>query len=77
MVDVTQTADQDTRSVQVESTPQRARWAASAQCSLLGHLCPSSDRQTVRFFLILSILLGWQSRQLNFIMAYPQARHYT
>ena len=29
--------------------------------------------QTVRFFLILSILLGWQSRQLDFIMAYPQA----
>ena len=29
--------------------------------------------QTVRFFLILSILLGWQSRQLDFVMAYPQA----
>ena len=29
--------------------------------------------QTVLFFLILSILLGWQSRQLDFVMAYPQA----
>ena len=29
--------------------------------------------QTVRFFLILSIHLGWQSRQLDFVMAYPQA----
>ena len=29
--------------------------------------------QTVRLFLILSLLLGWQSRQLDFIMAYPQA----
>ena len=29
--------------------------------------------QTVRIFLILSILLGWQSRQLDFVMAYPQA----
>ena len=29
--------------------------------------------QTVRFFLILSVLLGWQSRQLDFVMAYPQA----
>ena len=29
--------------------------------------------QTVCLFLILSILLGWQSRQLDFIMAYPQA----
>ena len=29
--------------------------------------------QTVRLFLILSILLGWQSRQLDFIMAYHQA----
>ena len=29
--------------------------------------------QTVRFFLILSILLGWRSRQLDFVMAYPQA----
>ena len=29
--------------------------------------------QTVRLFLILSILLGWQSRQLDFVMAYPQA----
>ena len=29
--------------------------------------------QTVRFFVILSLLLGWQSRQLDFVMAYPQA----
>ena len=29
--------------------------------------------QTVRLFLILSLLLGWQSRQLDFIIAYPQA----
>ena len=28
--------------------------------------------QTVRFFLILSLLLGWRSRQLDFVMAYPQ-----
>ena len=29
--------------------------------------------QTVRLFLVLSLLLGWQSRQLDFVMAYPQA----
>ena len=29
--------------------------------------------QMVQFFLILSILLGWQSRQVDFVMAYPQA----
>ena len=29
--------------------------------------------QTVRLFLILSLILGWQSHQLNFVMAYPQA----
>ena len=29
--------------------------------------------QMVRLFLILSILLGWQSRQLDSVMAYPQA----
>ena len=29
--------------------------------------------QTVRLFLILSLILGWQSRQLDFVMAYPQA----
>ena len=29
--------------------------------------------QTVRFFFILSLLLGWRSRQLDFVMAYPQA----
>ena len=29
--------------------------------------------QTVRLFLILSLLLGWQSRQLDFVMAYPEA----
>ena len=29
--------------------------------------------QTVRLFLILSLLLGWLSRQLDFVMAYPQA----
>ena len=28
--------------------------------------------QTVRLFLILSLILGWQSRQLDFVMAYPQ-----
>ena len=29
--------------------------------------------QTVRLFLILSLILGWQCRQLDFVMAYPQA----
>ena len=29
--------------------------------------------QTVRFLLILSVLLSWCSRQLNFVMVYPQA----
>ena len=29
--------------------------------------------QTVRLFLILSLILGWQSRPLDFVMAYPQA----
>ena len=29
--------------------------------------------QTVRLFLILSLILGWKSRQLDFIMAYPHA----
>ena len=28
--------------------------------------------QTVRLFLILSLILGWQSRQLDFVIAYPQ-----
>ena len=32
--------------------------------------------QTVRLFLVLSLLLGWQSRQLDFVMAYPQATLY-
>ena len=34
---------------------------------------PVMTWQTVRFFLILSILLGWQRDQLDFVMAYPQA----
>ena len=34
---------------------------------------PVETWQTVRLLLILSLLLGWQSRQLDFIMAYPQA----
>ena len=29
--------------------------------------------QTVVLFLILSLILGWQGRQLDFVMAYPQA----
>ena len=42
------------------------------------HYCdtyaPVVTWQTVRFFLILSsLILGWQSRQLDFVMAYPQA----
>ena len=56
--------DQDTRSVQMESLPQCAR------CSLLRHLCPSRD---LADHAPLSILLGFQSRQLDFTMAYPQA----
>ena len=34
---------------------------------------PVETWQTVCLFLVLSLLLGWQSRQLNFVMAYPQA----
>ena len=34
---------------------------------------PEVTWQTVRLFLILSLILGWQSRQLDFVMAYPQA----
>ena len=34
---------------------------------------PEVTWQRVSFFLILSILLGWHSRQLDFVMAYPQA----
>ena len=45
-----QTADQDTRSVQVESPPQCARWAARARRSLLGHLRPSSDLADRKIF---------------------------
>ena len=33
---------------------------------------PVETWQTVRFFLILSILLGWCGQQLDFVMAYPQ-----
>ena len=29
--------------------------------------------QTVRLFLVLSLIVGWQSRQLDFVMAYLQA----
>ena len=35
--------DQDARSVQMESLPQRTRRATRTWCSLLGHLRPSSD----------------------------------
>ena len=34
---------------------------------------PVMTLQTVRLFLILSITLGWESCQLDFVMAYPQA----
>ena len=40
--------------------------------TLLGHLRPCSDIAKGAILLILSILLGWQSWQLDFIMAYPQ-----
>ena len=29
--------------------------------------------QTMQFFFVLSLLLGWRSQQLDFVMAYPQA----
>ena len=29
--------------------------------------------QTVRIFMIISLIQGWASRQLDFVMAYPQA----
>ena len=38
-----QTKDQHTRSIQMESLPQCAWRATRTWCSLLGHLCPSSD----------------------------------
>ena len=34
---------------------------------------PVMTWQTVRLTFVLSLLLGWQSRQLDFVMAYPQA----
>ena len=34
---------------------------------------PVAQRATIRFMLILSILYKWQTRQIYFIMAYPQA----
>ena len=41
------------------------------------HYCdtytPVVTWQTVRFFLVMSILLTWHSHQLDFVMAYPQA----
>ena len=43
LVNVMQTTHQNTRSVQMESSPQRARQAARAWRSLLGHLRTSSD----------------------------------
>ena len=42
MVNEAQKKDIDTRSVQVESTAERARRTTRAQCPLLGHIRPSS-----------------------------------
>ena len=34
---------------------------------------PSLSWGTIRLFLILSIMHGWKSRQLDFVLAYPHA----
>ena len=57
----------------MESTFKCARRATRTRSSLLGYLRPSSDMADGPFFLILSLLLGWCSRQLDFVTAYPQA----
>ena len=57
----------------MESTPQCPWRTTRAWRTLLGHLCPVVTWQTVCLFLILSLLLGWQSCQLDFVMGYPQA----
>ena len=57
----------------MEGPPECPWQTAGTWCALLGHLCPRSDIANGMLFLTLSILLGWQSCQLDFIMAYPQA----
>ena len=65
--------DQDTRGGQVESAPQCPRGTTRTWCPLLGYLCPGSDMANGE---VLSDPVhpsrGWQSRQLDFVMAYPQ-----
>ena len=57
----------------MESTSEPAWRATRRWSALLGYLRPSSDMANGRFFLILSLLLGWRSCQLDFVMVYPQA----
>ena len=40
----------------------------------IGHTyAPVLSWMTIRLFLVLAILQGWKTRQLDFVLAYPQA----
>ena len=68
-----QETNQYTRGIQVESTPNVHRGQQEHGVHYWDNYAPVVTWQTVHLFLIVSLLLGWQSRQLDFVMAYPQA----
>ena len=57
----------------MESSPQCTWGATGAWSEFLGNLCTSSELANIKLFFIHSILEGWHSKQMDFVLAYPHA----
>lgn len=45
--------------------------SVSGRHQLLGAYSPVANWTTLRLFFILSIIMGWYSKQMDFVLAYP------
>ena len=73
MVHEKETKDQHSIDLQVESMTQCAWRMTEYGIHYWESYAPVVTRQTLRVFMILSLIHGWASCQLDFVVAYPQA----
>ena len=64
--------DQHSRDLQVESMTQCAFRTTGIWNKYWETYAPLDTWHTLRVFVILSLIHGWASHQLNFVMVYPQ-----
>jgi hypothetical protein len=71
--DEAQMPNRHTQGLQKESSPQYPRRQTGVPGALLGDYTPVVQWTSIRMCLILSVLQNWRTRQLDFVLAYPQA----